>query len=360
MKLWRTTILLTLGLALAACGTQQPKKAASSSSAVSSSSKKKAPTGVKLAWNSDKAQKLDAFMNDFGPTKNQSFTRAGRKSHTKWQGLDLSKVYAAKRPISINDKKTSVTWLPKDNHGSKTHQNVVAVYADDEAKVLFLFTLTAKKHTRVLISQEVPKGNVISTVDTTNDNVKKGFADIAAGRPATMTSKAVAASASATSSSTASSSSAAPAKSGHKPVFGSQFFHTWYTADQDQSPTLSFTANSITEDGVSQPVYDSSEESQSDLDIAQNAGDNPDPVRGSWGSASESADGTSVAVRGWYQANGGPAGYKIYTMNLGGQSTKVLETSEGAGWHVANYFLTQDLANQYQNQIFPGEPPTAY
>ncbi|WP_390410626.1 DUF4767 domain-containing protein [Lacticaseibacillus jixiensis] len=359
---------------LAACGNQQPKKAASSSAAVSTSRTKATSKSVKLAWSDEKSQKLDAFMKDFSQTKAENFTKADRTAHTKWQGLDLSKVYAAKQPVTIDNQKTPVTWLPKHNRGSRSQQNVVAVYVDDQAKTLFLFTLTAKAKARVLISQTAPKANIISTTDTQDQAVAKGFAAITAGRPATLTSKVAASAASAASSSKAAASSTAsatsssaaaasssktPAKTNHKPVFSSQFWHTWYTADQYQSPTLSFTVNAEIVHGTSQPVYDVSEESQSDLKIAQTAGANPDPVRSAWGSATVSADGNTVSVRGWYQANGGPIVYKISTFNLGGQPTKVLETCEGAGWHSANYFLTPALAKQYQNQVFPGQPPKA-
>ncbi|MFD1440491.1 DUF4767 domain-containing protein [Lacticaseibacillus hegangensis] len=351
MKLWRTTILLTLGLALAACGNQQPKKAASSSSAVSSSISKKAKTGVKLAWNADKAQKLDAFMKDFGSTKSQTFTRADRSAHTKWQGLDLTQIYKAKRSITIDDTKTAVTWLPKKGQASKIRQNVVAVYADDQATVLFLFMLTAKGQTQVLISQSAPKGKTISTTETTNENVKKGFADIAAGRPAALTSKAIASS----SSSAATSSKASPQKATHAAVFNASFqANTWYTNDNDSADTISFGANSITEAGSVMPVYWRSERTGTDKAWDEGTSTVEDQSKEGWGVADP--QGAWVDIRGWYQSAGDGQSYRIVSQNLGGQNVPVLETAGGAGlWLNSNYYPTQELATQYQDTVFSDE-----
>lgn len=355
MKLWRTTILLSLGLALAACGNQQPKKATSTSSHVKvAASRSRRKTGVKLSWNQTKDEKLAAFMKDFGPTKDQIFTKAGRNSHEKWQGIDLSRVYQTKQPITIDDKQTAVTWLPKKGHASKTRQNVVAVYVDDQDTVLFLFTLTAAHQPRVLISQVAPKGQVISTVDTTNVNVKQGFAAIAAGKPATLTSKAIAA---AKRQAAASSSKAAGAGQ-HAVVFPASFRHLWYSADRYADSPLTFGANSITQSGSTYPVYDAEEHSARDQAVLNGDDSKMDQAHSNWGSAGTADVGGDhwINVRGWYQTAGDGTSYTIINRSLNGKTVPVLEEGSGAGfWLDCNYFPTQALAQQYQDTVFPDE-----
>ncbi|MFD1394177.1 DUF4767 domain-containing protein [Lacticaseibacillus jixianensis] len=350
MKFWRTTIVLSLGLALAACGNQQPKKAASSSAAAASSSSKQAPAGVKLAWTTNQAQKLGTFMQDFGPTMDQAYTKADRSAHTKWQGVDLSKVYQAKAPLAIAGKQTPVTWLPAKGHASKTRLNVVAVYADDPAAILYLFTLTAKGHPRVLVSQTAPQGTTISAKDTANATVKNGFAAIAAGRPAPLASKAAA-----TSSKPAASGQAAAKKPAHAAVFGAAFqHHPWYTNDHGTTDTVSFEANALTEAGSKMPVYWRSERTGADKAWDEGTSTAEDQSRMSWGVADH--QGAWVDVRGWYQAAGDGESYRISNQTLGGQTVPVLETASGAGlWVNSNYYPTQALATQNQDKVFADE-----
>ncbi|MFD1392348.1 DUF4767 domain-containing protein [Lacticaseibacillus jixianensis] len=356
MKLWQTMLAVSVGLTLAACGNQQAQRSRDSSHASSKvaapmASSRKVKAGVTLKWDQRRGQQLAAFMKDFGPTKKQTFVAADRGTTATWQGLPLSAVYQTKQPITIDGKQTPVTWLPKLTRGSSKQPNVVAVYVDDAATVLFLFTLTGQGAPRVLISQTAPTDKIISTTETTNANVKQGFADIVAGRPVTLTSKALAASLA----KAQAASAKATRKAGHAVIFDRPFQRTWYS----QKGQLTITANAIqAPEYGNQPVYDIRERTASDTAALNGDATKMDPAKEDWGAADRFVqDGKHwVSVRGWYQSAGAGGFYAVTNRSLGGQTVPVLESAYGAGmWVDTNYYPTQALANQYGATIYPDE-----
>ncbi|MFD1440092.1 DUF4767 domain-containing protein [Lacticaseibacillus hegangensis] len=353
MKFWRTTILLSLGLALAACGNQQPKKANSNSSHVKvAASSSKRNTGATLSWNQTKADKLAAFMKDFGPTKSQQFTQADLNDHVKWQGLDLTKVYKTKQPITIDGKKTPVTWLPKKGHASKTQENVVAVYVDDQDTVLFLFTLTAQRKTRVLISQYAPDGQIIKTTDTTNQAVTQGFQNIVAGKKAMLASQTTATSSSKTATTDQNKGSQA-ATPKQQAIVPAEFQHTWYTQDGSHKlSTVAFTANTTTEAGIEFQIFPYNAENEADIEKSNSAPVTIDPKKENWDVGNYSASDKTLGIRNWYQKVS--TLYKITPRVLDGQTIPVLEEADSYT-HYANYYLTPALAAKYQDKVFPDQ-----
>ncbi|WP_203624118.1 DUF4767 domain-containing protein [Lacticaseibacillus sp. 866-1] len=352
MKCWRTTILLSLGLTLAACGNQQAQKATSSSSHVkvaASSSKRK--TGATLSWNQTKADKLAAFMKDFGPTKSQQFTQADLNDQVKWQGLDLTKVYKTKQPITIDGKKTPVTWLPKKGHASKTQENVVAVYVDDQDTVLFLFTLTAQRKTRVLISQYAPDGQTIKTTNTTNQAVTQGFQNIVAGKKAILPNQTDATSSSktATTDQTKDSQAATPKQQAIVPA---EFQYTWYTQDSGNGLlTLAFTADTINETGIEFKIFPYNADTAADIERS-NPPDPNDHTKDNWDVGTYSAPDKTLAIKNWYTKV--PGLYTITPRVLDGQTIPVLEEADPYT-HFDNYYLTPALAANYQGRVFPDQ-----
>lgn len=350
MKSWGIVVAVSVGLTLAGCRSQQPKP--TKSTTASSSAVAHKPSAVsKLKWNADKAKSLETYMKGFGPLMQQNYSKVDAKTATKWRGLDLSKVMQKKTPITIDGHQTTVNWLPKASRGSRTKLNVVAVYADDHAGILYLFTLKENSVPRVLVSQAAPKKQVLSTTETANDELKKAFAAIVAGKPATLPAKANDTS----SSQIAASSSNAASQPTHAVVFDQSFQGTWYS----QNGQMTITGNSIQDPEYgNQPVYDIQERTANDTAALNGDSTKMDPAKEEWGAAYRfSQDGKSwVNVRGWYQSAGAGGFYAVTNRNLGGKTVPVLETASGGGmWVDRNYYPTQALANQYGATIYPDE-----
>lgn len=152
--------------------------ASSSVSSQSSSEEKKSTT----PWDSNKDQQLEAFINSWAPTMNQSYQKytGGASLHTI-VGTDYPDVFKT-MPFEMNGQRISVGYTPT-GQGNYDY-NVVAIYNYNKrgiaaGHITYLFAFHNGQP--VALVDQTTEGGVTVVKPTANQQVASSFASIAEG-----------------------------------------------------------------------------------------------------------------------------------------------------------------------------------
>lgn len=356
-----------LAVLLSACGGQSNKHATTSSMhtiKTSQAAKLAKKTGVNVGWDGDKADQLRDYMADFGTTMQQKYDEVTAASDTNFMGVNLGQYIQDKKQVSIDGTTQAVKWLPGEHGGSKTKENILAVYADTSDNILYLF---AKKGdtARVLVTQSAAQNGVFDVKETANTDIKDAFTNIMAGHSTTKPhSGSTAVAANSPAKKEKDNTNMDPHADGSTPTqqFPSWIQGTWYSYDQDTDDVhvMTFKNNELQYSG-STPTYAYDARHRDANDLKWQNGDmsatipyrennwievNVGPVMGH----------PAVNIRGWYQSAGAGETYYIVNQNVHGQTIPVITDGSGAGaWGSTHYFKSQSLAQQNRNVHFSSD-----
>lgn len=154
----------------------------SSSEETTNSSSSSEPEDI---WNSKKASHLQAFMNQWGDTMDQTYKEYQPQNSVDFYGLKLPDEVLGdqkREPIAVDDQIVSVKW--SDNGAADADYSVVAVYSDAETaeymdKHVYFFAFHEDQPV-VLVSmqnQGMPDG-ALHFKETDNQDLKTAFQSI--------------------------------------------------------------------------------------------------------------------------------------------------------------------------------------
>lgn len=343
-------------LLLGACST---KSTSSNSSSSSTRTTVKSAKTVNTGWNRTKGEKLATYMQGLGTASSHTFTQITAGSDAEWYDLNLGEYIQKDKHVIIDGSSQAVKWLPKERSGSRKIQNVLAVYADTQNHVIYLFTKIGKT-TRVLSAKNKANKGLLDVAETDNKDLEVAFAKIAAGKSVKTPVK----KASTTSTSTAAkptkkaTAATGPYSDGvAQPfTFPSEYQGTWYSEDNDSESTITISGSILTVDGYTSHVFKTSPRTTEDQEI--DSGDKQPSntyKENSWLSADSltSFNGNNgFLIEGWYPtptANG--TAYFVGTADNDSAPMLTLAHIE-AGLSNTHYFRDTTTAENYKDTKF--------
>lgn len=363
--------LLATGILLSGCGNSQAnKKNAESVKVVKTQPSNQAQQNsqneqttattdnrdYQSLWNTVKSQKLASFMQSWGNTMNQQYKSYGPGNNTNFYGLALPQKFD-QLLLKVDNQEVSMKW--STNGKGNADYNVVAIYCDSDSaqpmnEHLYLFTFH-NGHPVVLITQQT-NGNVEKAPDngpddglhfkeTENQDLKNGFNQIANGRTPKMNNQ-------------QNNANGSNSQKDAPDNFPSNMQGTWYSYDHsdDQVNTMTISGNKITFSNSPDDTVEIHKitDAEKQANEQTNNPDAQDQNKQHW--AYFNHFNGWLQVYGWYQSAGDGSFYKVLNENVNGQNVPVLATASGAGmWLDANYYRSQDLAQQQKGTTYPGE-----
>lgn len=354
----------TLAVLLSACGGQSNKHATTSSMHTIKTSQAAKPakkTGVNVGWDGDKADQLRDYMADFGTTMQQKYDEVTAASDTNFMGVNLGQYIQDKKQVSIDGTTQAVKWLPGEHGGSKTKENILAVYADTSDNILYLF---AKKGdtARVLVTQSAAQNGVFDVKETSNSDIRDAFNQIMAG---TKVSKPAGSSNSTANSNTATASTSGQknmdpkADGSAKPFFFPAVFQgTWYSEDNGTSEKITFNNNEMIDTDTTSFVYDGATRSAADTNAVTNPDQENQYKMNNWASGStvHMNGNAGFNINGWYAGAGDGETFLMTPQNFNGQATPVITIGSGAGnWTGGHLYKSEQLAQQHKDAHYDSD-----
>lgn len=306
-----------------------------------------------LQWDTARRDALQQYMAQFGPVMNQQYVMVDKQSTTAWYDQPLGQYMTAKRSVMIDGVKTAVTWLPEPAKGNAKQPNVVAVYADTNAHILYCFALTGKQP-HVYVSQAAPGDDgLIGLKETANQDLTAAFSAIVAGKTASVPKATVAT----TQESKENEDDTAESTVAALSQFPKNMQGTWYGVSYGKLYTLSIAGNKLTQGDMTQEAHPLSERTEADNKASMSLDENSRSARQYWIELlidPPFKDGDWIDVYGWYQSAGAGSFYRVIPRTLDGQRVNVMDTASGAGqWLDCHFYPTKEMAYKYKDLTFP-------